>query len=201
MTRKRFPMLNASKLSKRQEVAIWKEERRAVYPEFSFLSPDLCPLESKHGRRVKMCLSQWKDPDYRANTGMWQDVVNNKIGQIFFVHHLANAFPDAGLTYPMVYACGEYEKQLLNDFKPAVSQSASGYVVKDLDGFSALGVYVLPQGFGGIELLSGKNMSREDVIKKLEKFEPKRVSIEEYIPKTTTSTVTVDYKFAMFGEK
>jgi hypothetical protein len=201
--------LAASKHSARQadidkNIPLWQEEGRTVFPAFHLLTPDTCPADAKHSRRVRQRHSLWNSNGrkYLAETGIWQDVVNDKLGQIFFVHHLANKFPDAGLTFPRVYACTDsFDSVWLRNFEPGIREDSTGYVVKDLKGYSAHGVYIFPDGFGSTELLSGQKMTRRDVSKDLTKLNATAVSIEEYIPKVQASTVTVDYKFHMHGEK
>jgi hypothetical protein len=204
--------LAATKHSVRQadideNIPLWQEEGRVVYPAFALLTPDTCPADAKQSRRVRERLIRWKgqsevQPNYLAETGIWQDVVNDKLGQVFFVHHLAREFPDAGLTFPRVYACTDnFDAEWLKNYQPGILEYTTGYVVKDLHGWSAHGVYIFPNGFGSTELLSGQKMTKSDVSKSLTKLKVTAVSIEEYIPKPLTSTVTPDYKFHVNGEK
>jgi hypothetical protein len=203
---------NFKTMSKRQrEIANSKkawEKTDEVYPAAAIISPDICPDDQMHLRRVTGRLNRWgtknnKEGSYIDQTGIWQGVVNDKIGQTFFAHHIIQANPEKKdfLAFPRVYACDNGGPEFLADWEPSSAASKTGYVVKDLDGFSSHGVYVLPDGFGGKELLSGDVLSRKDVIEKLKKWKATRILIEEYIPKPEDSSATVDYKFWMFGER
>lgn len=181
---------------------LWSKTSK-VYPVTAIMTPDRCPAHLNHLHRNKRRLQQWHSQSYEDKTGVWQSVLNDKIGQTFFVHHINQANPEKKqlLTFPRVYGCNDRGPQFLTDWEPPSVALKTGYVVKDMGGYSSHGVYVLPDGFGGKELLSGRILSRAAVIKGLTKWKATKIIIEEYIPSLKGSRATVDYKFLMFGEK
>ena len=75
-----------------------------------------------------------------------------------------------------------------------------------LTSFALARSYVLPDGWGGVELLSGKKMTATQCVRAIRRLEKRRsvkpsMLVEEYIPSPANGLPTVDYKFWMFGGK
>lgn len=90
----------------------------------------------------------------------WQQdrTVNDKWGFYFFAKK--NGFP-----VPTIYHCSAEGPDDLVHWEPAVELAQRGFVVKVRDGRSAKGVYLLPSGFGGKEVLSGRdNFTKQKTI-------------------------------------
>ena len=101
-----------------------------------------------------------------------------------------------GIPVPKILFCSTEGPESLKKWK--APQDNLGYVVKVMDDLSCCsrGIYVLPSGFGGPELHSGKaKMTRDDVIAALWKqTHHQKIHVEEII-KSGNGKVPWDYKF------
>jgi len=89
----------------------------------------------------------------------------------------------------------------------AQSSKKVGFVVKVRSGHESRGVYVMESGFGGIEQLSGQNMTQEEVVgalraeattlktKRQKNGEEYNFHVEELLPGPEPGVVPTDYKF------
>jgi hypothetical protein len=178
----------------------WQASGLTVYPERHnpMHSEDCTPSYTKS---IRKRLDNWKSEGYTRDSGLWQRVVNDKLAQTKYSQSL-------DVRTPKVLFCDAVgDPSRLKFFSPP---EGMGFVVKDLDGSSAKGVYVLVDGWGGVELLSGNRMGADDVIAALQlvskaskgkKEVGVRILVEEYIASDVVGRINVDYKFYMYGGK
>jgi len=117
---------------------------------------------------------------------LWYHLLDDKMAAKAFMD-------DAGIQTPRVYLCSDNLDDILT-----FSTVANGFVVKAGDLHSSRGVFVLPDGFGGAELLNGIKMSAEDVKGALEVLGAKKFIIEQFIPGTGGS-LPDEMKIHMFN--
>ena len=82
------------------------------------------------------------------------------------------------------------------DFYATVS-GLNGFVVRATDLHSNYGIYVLPNGFNGLEFIRGIDMSAQDVISDLTTLGATTVIIEEYVGSEVS--LPIEVKFHMFN--
>jgi hypothetical protein len=159
---------------------------------------EVCP--KKHTEHTRDRMKNWEDEAYVRSSGLWQMAVNDKLAQARFTRSLDVRSPKA------LFCDAVGDPSMLKFFTPPPGM---GFVVKDLDGSSAKGVYVLPDGWGGVELLSGNRMGADDVVLALQAVSKAetvkevgvRILVEEYVSAEVAGQPSVDYKFYMFGGK
>jgi hypothetical protein len=178
----------------------WQASGLTVYPERQnpVHREDCTPSFTKS---IRKRLNNWKSEGYTRDSGLWQRVVNDKLAQTKYSQSL-------DVRTPQVLFCDAVgDPSRLKFFLPP---KGMGFVVKDLDGSSSKGVYVLVDGWGGVELLSGNRMGADDVIAALQlvskaskgkKEVGVRILVEEYIASDVVGRINVDYKFYMYGGK
>jgi uncharacterized protein (DUF433 family) len=100
-----------------------------------------------------------------------------------------------GLNPPKIYFCTDNVTDLLN-FN-ATEIGAVGFVVRANDLHSNYGIYVLPKGFNGNEIIRGMDMSVQDIVSDLKTLGAKSVIVEDYVG--LESSLPVEVKFHMFN--
>jgi len=121
--------------------------------------------------------------------GYWYDMLEDKLGSKLFAEEEKFATPD--FRY-----CSANIQRGLEEFIPP---TVGGFVIKALGFHSNKGVFVLPEGFGGIELLSNKRMSKTDVQIALIKSGATKILVEDFIAGDTPTSLPDEYKFHMFN--
>jgi hypothetical protein len=103
-----------------------------------------------------------------------------------------------GLKPPEIYGCypDNAEAQLAS-FVP--DAGVEGFVVRATDLHSNFGIYVLPTGFGGREIIRDMTMTAADIIADLKKMGAKNIVIEEYVG--SANELPMEFKFHMFNGK
>ena len=99
----------------------------------------------------------------------------------------------AGFNPPKVYFCTTSPSGLL-DFTPSAGQ---GIVVRAANLHSNMGIFVLPEGFGGVELLQSKTMTKSQIIAELEAEGATSVLVEEFVP-GPSGNLPMEFKFHVF---
>jgi hypothetical protein len=124
---------------------------------------------------------------------MWQKSINDKLGCYIFGKN-------NGVRVPEILACGDSVDTAFKSFDPP---KGTGFVVKMKTGHSSLTTWVFTSGFSGMEVLSRKNMTREELknrIAKQEKiFGTGYIFVEELIHSPISGEPPIDYKFHMFN--
>lgn len=82
---------------------------------------------------------------------------------------------------------------------PATTTTTNGFVIRATHLHSNRGVYALPDGFGGMELIRGFNMTLEDIKVDLADVGATKIIIEQFIPGDIEGNVLpTEYKFHVF---
>lgn len=148
----------------------------------------VCPSDEDFNGLVQQRRTAWKTNDkYRDQNDIWQNSVNDKLGGHLFARRM-------GVRVPDIYFCTGDGPDELQKFSPP----KGGFVVKDLHGFSSMGVYVLEAGFGSKNRLNNKQTSLRRVTKSLRRMNARNIYVEEMI-NGAGGTVPTDYKFFMFN--
>jgi len=129
------------------------------------------------------------DPLSLRSGGYWYDLIDDKLGGKLFAE-------EENIASPALKYCSANIFNGLDSFVPPAS---GGFVVKAVGFHSNKGIFVLPQGFDSIELLSGKVMSKADVQDALVASRAARVIIEDYVSGESPNTLPNEYKFHMFN--
>lgn len=101
-----------------------------------------------------------------------------------------------GLNPPKIYECST-DVSTLSEF--VVPKGVAGFVIRATDLHSNSGIYVLPSGFGGLELIRDVEMGASDIESDLLKMNVKKFVIEEYVGSETA--LPMEFKFHMFNGK
>lgn len=150
-----------------------------------------CPVDESFQTYIQ---SRFKlveqDRDAIASSGYWFPYLDDKLAAYKFTASI-------GLRPPEIYSCSSVLSSLLS-FKPTDS-AVQGFVIRATDRHSNHGVYVLPEGFGGNEIIRGIDMSAEDVISDLKTMGVTKFVVEEYVGSSTR--LPMEFKFHMFEGK
>jgi hypothetical protein len=156
-----------------------------------YRSPDFCPLDESFPLLIQQrSRSILADPDAARSEGYFFQDLEDKIKAYIF------SAGTAKVRAPQIYHCTSDVPDGLNGFNPPPSNE--GFVIRATDLHSSNGVYVFPNGFGGIELLSNTNMNLADVQTSLATLNAEKVIIEEYIEAEGTGTLPTEYKVHVF---
>jgi hypothetical protein len=136
-------------------------------------------------------LLQRREQELQNGSGYWfQDLED---GGALFLFTRAEGVPT-----PDIYCCTSDADELRQCFNDAGTPEAN-FVIKATGLHSNQGSFVFPQGFSGQELLTGIQMSLEDVIMQLDPF-PAKVIVSHFISGSTSGpTLPSEYKFHMFN--
>lgn len=105
-----------------------------------------------------------------------------------------------GFNPPKMELCSSAQDvfSALDGFAATPKATSKGFVIRATHLHSNKGVYVLPEGLGGVEMIRGMNMSLADIKTDLLEENATKVVIEEYVPGPNGHLPT-EYKFHMFG--
>ena len=103
---------------------------------------------------------------YIEQSGVWQKIINNKLGAYLFAHHNL-------VHVPKILHCTnkgvEGLRRLSENTWKSFANEGRGFVIKPLASHSAMAVNVLEDGFGGKELLSGREgVTKEEALNEVE---------------------------------
>lgn len=129
------------------------------------------------------------DPAAISEDGYWYPALDDKLVTKLFLS-------EAGFNVPELYYCSTDMLNGLSDFTPPAGTSS--FVVKALGLHSDAGIFVLPNGFGGTELLTGQVMTMADVQNALGVSGATEFIVEAYIGDPVS--LSDEYKFQMFNE-
>ena len=148
-------------------------------------SPESCPLDESFGTLVGLRNQHaTQDPDLVESLGFWFHYLNDKAAGYKLT-------VSEGFRAPQVYCCSH---GTLQDCLPL---TPSGFVVRSASHHSTNGVFVLPNGFGGVELLRGVTMTLSDVETALGQLQPTKILVEEFVG-SADGSLPVEFKFHMF---
>lgn len=124
-------------------------------------------------------------------------------GEGWWFHHLDDKL--AGYVYAstsgynppqIIHAGGVLDGLDAFSGTPEAASDAGGFVIRATNLHSNKGIYVLPTGFGGIELIRGREMSLNDVKADLMSVGAAKVVVERYIQ--GPGGLPTEYKFHVF---
>eukprot|EP00545_Synedropsis_sp_CCMP1620_P013124 CAMPEP_0119003398 /NCGR_PEP_ID=MMETSP1176-20130426/535_1 /TAXON_ID=265551 /ORGANISM="Synedropsis recta cf, Strain CCMP1620" /LENGTH=1216 /DNA_ID=CAMNT_0006954997 /DNA_START=44 /DNA_END=3694 /DNA_ORIENTATION=+ len=158
-----------------------------------FRSPDFCPLEKSFPLLIKnRSLAVIANSQSLLDDGRFFQELENKIKGYIFSARVAN------VRAPKIYFCTSDIPNGLSLFDD--SEFATGFVIRATDKHSSDGIYVLPNGFNGPELLTGiTSMSRVDVMAALSDLDTREIIIEEFIEGQGTGELPTEYKVHVFN--
>jgi hypothetical protein len=154
-----------------------------------YRSVDYCPVDESFQTYIQ-----------KRTSFVRNNIASLEANNVWF-HHLEDKLAgyklaaSLGLNPPKIYFCTNNVTDLLS-FN-ATKIGAVGFVVRANDLHSNYGVYVLPKGFNGNEIIRGIDMSVQDVVSDLKTLGAKNVVIEDYIG--LDSSLPVEVKFHMFN--
>eukprot|EP00545_Synedropsis_sp_CCMP1620_P004640 CAMPEP_0119006542 /NCGR_PEP_ID=MMETSP1176-20130426/2347_1 /TAXON_ID=265551 /ORGANISM="Synedropsis recta cf, Strain CCMP1620" /LENGTH=872 /DNA_ID=CAMNT_0006958459 /DNA_START=29 /DNA_END=2647 /DNA_ORIENTATION=- len=176
-----------------------------------FRSPDHCPADESFPLLVKdrEDLVQKYYTDLEIGDG-------NDLGGHWFQH-----LEDKGAAYaftrnnsvptPPIYCCTDDSEQLNRCFEAGRGRGspATNFVIRASGLHSTRGIYVFPDGFDGVELISGKSMTIDDVEAELSTMEPiaSKIIVEKFIdgrggaPSGSGPKLPTEFKFHVFNGK
>jgi hypothetical protein len=157
-----------------------------------FRSDDYCPVDESFQSYIQSRTQRVKeDPDAIVSGGYWFHYLEDKLAAYKFTTSI-------GLTPPKIYNCTS-EPSSLASFEPPADAVGKGFVVRATDLHSNHGVYVLPNGFDGQEIIRDIEMSASDIISDLLAMGVTKVIVEEYVGSSTS--LPMEFKFHMFEGK
>lgn len=153
-------------------------------------SEQMCPNDEDFNYWVRVRATRWQKREYREEHNIWQDAVGDKLGGYLFARKM-------GIRAPRIDFCTGNGPQALEEYKPSPN---NGFVVKNLYGHSSKNVYVMETGFGGINRITQKKMTLQDIQRHLKHVNATDIYIEELIQSgRDDGTVPDDYKFYTFN--
>lgn len=144
-----------------------------------------------------MTLIHASDDGVATPGGWWFHFLNDKLaGHVFSAR--------GGYNPPKIIFCSIDEgfgtQTGIDTFVPTQAENETGFVVRATTVHSSKGVYVLPDGFGGIELLRNITMTREDIRTNLMMVGADTIVIEEFVG-GEDGRLPTEFKFHMFGDE
>lgn len=121
-----------------------------------------------------------------AADGWWFQQLDDKLAGYVYA-------ATSGFNPPEVYYCGTD----LNSFDPA-SFEGDGFVVRATNLHSNKGIYVLPNGFGAMELIRGVQMSLGDIQADLFEHNATTIVVEEFVAGEEDDLLPTEIKFHAF---
>mmetsp|Transcript_2371 Transcript_2371/g.5501 ORF Transcript_2371/g.5501 Transcript_2371/m.5501 type:complete len:335 (-) Transcript_2371:138-1142(-) len=121
--------------------------------------------------------------------GKWYPFLDDKLyGKMFST--------GANVPTPDLYYCSSDVNDILNWNPPS---GVEGFAIKAVGSHSSRGVYILADGFGGVELLNKVKMERTDVIAALTAIGAKKYIIEQYVG-GENDALPDEYKIHVFAD-
>ena len=160
-----------------------------------FRSPDHCYADESFpllitNRRVQA----FKNPDLVEFEGFWFHFLEDKAAQHAFT-------VDSGYPSPELYCCVSDTSDLEEVCFDSGNIIPTGFTIRATGGHSGKGIFVLPYGFGGIDLISGDVKTLDDIERELgEKVD--KILVEEFIDGSEFGSIPslpTEYKFHMFN--
>jgi len=158
-------------------------------------SPEHCYADESFpllitNRRVQA----FENPEMVEFEGFWFHFLEDKAAQHTFT-------VDSGYPAPEMYCCVSEKSDLENICFAAGNSIPSAFTIRVTGGHSGKGIYVLPYGFGGVELMSGSPMTLADIMGELGPSVDK-ILVEEFIDGSEFGgipSLPTEYKFHMFN--
>ena len=171
---------------------------------FDFSDPNVCPTNCRPFKHREWCPANESfldrvharretystDPGGIFAAGQWYHIIEAKLAAKIFAD-------EEGFSSPDLYYCSD-DIGDIDTWSPPTG--VSGFVVKATGLHSDQGVFVLPSGFNGPEILTGSaSMSRQDVKDGLTSAGTMRYVIEQYVPGDAPNSIPPELKIHMFN--
>jgi hypothetical protein len=127
--------------------------------------------------------------DQVVSDGWWIQNLDDKIASYIYS-------ATSGLNPPKILDCTFDVHGGLDEF----AKRSGGFVIRATDMHSTKGIYALPTGFGGIEMIRGMSMSLMDIKTDLDNEGATKLILEEYVA-GPNDRLPVEYKFHVFDGK
>ena len=161
-----------------------------------YRTPEFCPADESFPEliRVRNDIAV-NDPFVIESQDFWFHYLSDKAAQYAFT-------ATQGYNAPRVHCCVDSIDDLLSVCFSG-SSAPTSFVVRASGHHSGTGIFVLPTGFTGVELLSGIVKTPASVIAELSSLvpTPDKILVEEYIPGNGGVGLPNEFKFHMFGDK
>lgn len=108
---------------------------------------------------------------------------------------------DEGFQAPELYCCVTAVDEIGSICFADGNSIPTGFVIRITNSHSSQGIYVFPDGFDGVEVISGMTMSYQDVVNKInEGAPPDKILVEQYINGPNGARLPAEYKFHVFSK-
>ena len=153
-----------------------------------------CPLSEDFLELIRVRRQAYTDNPASVlnNDGYWYFLTEDKLAAKLFAR-------EEDIAMPKLYFCSTDTGELLS-WVPSSDADSTGFVVKPLGLHSNAGVFILPNGFGNLELLSGTVIDRNDIQFKFQQLGVERYIVEEYIPGPAANTNPDEFKIHIFPD-
>jgi hypothetical protein len=151
-------------------------------------SPDYCPLSESFPLLIQQrstVVEEDTNDTVVKGAGHFFHLLENKIKAYLFSALIAK------VRAPKIVECLTPADLLNEDIQKRL---AGPLVIRATDSHGGFGVYVLPNGFDGIELLSGIEMGFREAYTSLSLIQAEKIIIEEYIPGEIEDKLPTEYK-------
>ena len=155
----------------------------------------------------------WRSPDYCSSSESFSElirarhtIVKQDPAQIeglgYWFHYLEDKAAGYALTTsegylaPELYCCSTGAVSDCFPFPPGLN-AADGFVIRTAEHHASGSVFAFPNGFGGVELLSGNTMTMQDVQDALDQLSPSKVLVEELVT-DDDGALPMEFKFHVF---
>ena len=160
-------------------------------------SPEFCPMDESLPELIRRRNDIEKmDSAMIEAQDFWFHYLNDKAAQ--YAYTLSR-----GYNAPTLFCCVDDVNDLLATCFGGANPPTS-FVIRASGHHSGSGIYVLPAGFTGVEMLSGVVKSPATVVTEISALMPlpDKILVEEFIPGASgPNSLPTEYKFHMFGDK
>ena len=152
---------------------------------------DYCPATESFLDLVKARRDTYTaDPVGVMEDGYWYNIIEDKLAAKIFAK-------EDGIATPELLYCSDDIADI--DTWSLPTGGNTGIVIKATGLHSGNGVFVLPNGFDQVELLSGVSMSRTDIKTALDRLGVTKYIIEKYVAGPNDTPIPDEYKIHMFN--
>lgn len=159
-----------------------------------FRSPEHCPVDESFPLLITTRREQaFANPAMPELEGFWFHILEDKVAQHTFT--TTSGYPSAKL-----YCCVSETAELEETCFAAGNSIPGGFTIRATGGHSGKGIYVLPYGFDGVDLISGVPKSLEEIELELGTNVDK-ILVEEFVDGSEFGAIPslpTEYKFHMF---
>ena len=170
-----------------------------------FRSIEYCPADESFPKLItdRFDVVQ-NNPGMLLNDNYWFNFLEDKVAAYAFAA-TATSNPTTVNTPPLL-CCVDDVADLFSTCFTGVNAPTDNFVIRAVGHHSGNGIFALPNGFGGVELLRQTVYNQADVLADLNALmpTPTKIMVEKFLPhdsSAATPTLPTEYKFHMFGDK